>query len=71
MDLTSLKVKTLIYQHGEYRLSKAVKVEDEGSIYRIDGTHIFDKHKILSIEETDGKVTIEMKDQTFVLEVEK
>ena len=71
MDLISLKVKSLIYPHGEYHLGKAVKVEDEGSFYRIDGTHIFDKHKILSIEQTDGRVTLEMKDKTVVLEVEK
>ena len=71
MDLTSLRVKALIYPHGEYHLGKAMKVEDEGSFYRVDGTHIFDKLKILSIEETDRRVTIEMKVQNVVLEVEK
>ena len=42
---------------------------DEGSFYRIDGTHIFDKHKIRSINEVPGKVEIEMTDKTVVLVV--
>lgn len=49
MELTKYKVKALIYPHGEYRLGSAVDILDEGSFYRIDGTHIFDKHKIRNI----------------------
>lgn len=69
MELTKYKVKALIYPHGEYRLGSAVDILDEGSFYRIDGTHIFDKHKIRSINEVPGKVEIEMTDKTVVLVV--
>ena len=44
-------------------------VIDEGSFYRIDGTHIIDKHKIKKIGEADDRVEIEMTDKTVVLEV--
>lgn len=69
MELTDLKVKTLIYPHGEYRLGSPVDVVDEGSFYRIDGTHIFDKHKIKSITEDANRIRIEMTDRVVILEV--
>ena len=69
MDLKDLKVKAIILPHGEYRLGVPVPVIDEGSFYRIDGTHIIDKHKIKKIGEADGRVEIEMIDKTVVLEV--
>ena len=68
-DLTKYKVTAFIYPHAEYRLGSPVDVFDEGSFYRIDGTHIFDKHKIRSIQEMGGKVIIEMTDKTVILEV--
>ena len=46
MTLTDYKVKGIVYPHGEYRLGAPVEIIDEGGFYRIDGTHIFDKHKI-------------------------
>lgn len=58
MDLTKYKVTTLIYPYAEYRLGSPVPIIDEGSFYRIDGTHIFVKHKITSIQEIGGKVII-------------
>jgi len=67
MDLTEYKVKEIRYPHGEYRLGKAAEVIDEGNFYRIDGTHIFDKHKIVEIRESDGTVEICMKDKDIVL----
>ena len=67
MDLTNYKVKGIIYPHGEYRLGAPVEVIDEGGFYRIDGTHIFDKHKIEGIRESDDKVEIHMKDKDVVL----
>lgn len=70
MELTDYKVKALIYPHGEYRLGSPAPVIDEGSFYRIDNTHIFDKFKIVAIRETDGRVEIEMKDKTVGLVVE-
>ena len=69
MGLTDFKVKTLIYPHGEYRLGSPAEVIDEGSFYRIDGTHIFDKHKIKEIAQEDGRLRIEMTDRVVILEV--
>ena len=48
MILASYKQVTLIYSYAEYRLGSPVPIIDEGSFYRIDGSHIFDKHKIES-----------------------
>lgn len=70
MELKGLRVKTITYPHGEYRLGSPAEIVDEGSFYRIDGTHIFDKHKIKEIREQDGTVEIEMTDKTVVLGVE-
>ena len=69
MNLVDYKVKGIIYPHGEYRLGAPVEIIDEGGFYRIDGTHIFDKHKIEEIRESDGKVEIHMKDRVVVLVV--
>ena len=69
MELTKYKVKTLTYPHDEYRLGKAVAIIDEGSFYRIDGTHIFDKHKNKEIVPEDGKIKIVMTDKVGALEV--
>lgn len=69
MDLKDLKVKALIYPHGEYRLGSPAPILDEGSFYRIDGTHIIDKFKIRSVREGNGRVEIEMIDKTVTLEV--
>lgn len=68
--LTDYKVKALIYPNGEFWLEKAVSIKDEGSFYRIDGTHIFDKVSIKRIIEEYERVTIRMKDKDVVLEVE-
>ena len=69
MELKGLKVKTITYSHGEYRLGSPAEIIDEGSFYRIDGTHIIDKHQIRSIREGNGRVEIEMIDKTVTLEV--
>lgn len=69
MELTSFKVKTITYPHGEYRLGSPAEIIDEGSFYRIDGTHIFDKHRILSVEQDGDKVKVTMKDKVVILEV--
>lgn len=71
MDLKGLKVKTIIYPHGEYRLGALAEIIDEGSFYRIDGTHIIDKHKIREIIEDDNRVEIVMQDKTVTLEVKQ
>ena len=69
MNITRYKVLSLQYPHGEYRLGKPAEIIDEGSFYRIDGTHIFDKFKILSTELNGDKFTIHMKDKDVVLTV--
>ena len=69
MNLTNYKVTCITYPHGEYRLGTPAEIIDEGSFYRIDGTHIFDKFKILSTELNNDKLTIHMKDKDVVLTV--
>ena len=69
MELKGLKVKTITYPHGEYRLGSPADILDEGAFYRLDGTHICDKHKIRSIQKTDERVEIEMTDRVVILEV--
>ncbi len=69
MTLTNYKVTALAYPHGEYRLSSPADIIDEGSFYRIDGTHIFDKFKIEAVDAAGDKVTIHMKDKDVVLTV--
>lgn len=69
MNLTDYKVTSIQYPHGEYRLGAPAGIIDEGSFYRIDGTHIFDKFKIEGVDAEDGKITIHMKDKDVVLTV--
>lgn len=67
MNLTDYKVRGIVYPHGEYRLGTPAEIIDENGFYRIDGTHIFDKHKILSIEKDGEKIEFKMKDKDVVL----
>ncbi len=69
MDLKGLKVKTITYPYGEYHLGTPAEIIDEGSFYRIDGTHIFDKHKVKEIIEDDGRIRVKMIDKVVTLEV--
>lgn len=71
MDLKGLKVKTITYPRGEYRLGSPVPILDEGSFYRIDGTHIIDKFKIKSISVIDDRVDTVMTDKVVTLEVQQ
>ncbi len=67
MNLTEYKAKEIRYPHGAYRLGKASEVFYKGSFYRSDGTHIFDKHKILSIEKGGERIEVKMKNKDVVL----
>ena len=69
MILINYKVTSLTYPHGEYRLGSPASIYDEGSFYRIDGTHIFDKFKIVSTDLAEDKLTIHMKDKDVILTV--
>ena len=67
MELTDYKVKRIISPHGELRLGEPAGIIDEGSFYRIAGTHIIDKFKIVKIEKDGEKIEIKMKDKDVVL----
>ena len=69
MVLTDYKVNAIIYPHGEYRLGTPTEIIDEGAFYRIDGTHIFDKHKIKSTTINGNRLSIVMTDKTVGLEI--
>ena len=69
--LTDYKVKSPTYPNSMYVLGKSVPVIDEGSFFRIDGTHTIDKFKIQSVEERANRVFLYMKDKTVILEVER
>ena len=71
MELKDLKVKTITYPHGEYRLGAPAEIIDEGAFYRLDGTHIFDKHKIKDVTQENGRIRIEMTDRVVILEVQQ
>lgn len=68
MDLTELKARRIISPHGDLRLGEPVEIVDEGSFYRINGTTIIDKFKIVGIEEDENRVEIMLKDGVVVLE---
>ena len=69
IELTNYKIRAIIYPHGEYRFGSPVAVIDEGSFYRIDGTHIFDKFKINRTVIDGDKLTVELTDKTVILEI--
>lgn len=71
MELATYKENSLAYPHGEYRLGSPSDVIDEGSFYRIGGTHIFDKYKILSTDLVNDRLIIHMKDKDVILTVVK
>ena len=71
MNINQYKVLEIRSSKGIYKLSHPAEIIDEGSFYRIDGTYIYDKHKIKSIEIDHDKVTIRMSDDTVVLTVTK
>ena len=74
MEISNYKdfrVRGFIYPHGEYRLGSPVEIIDEGSFYRIEGTHIFDKHKIENAVAEDDRLLLKMTDKTVELIIEK
>lgn len=69
INLTSYKVQSITYPYGKYRLGSPAEIIDEGSFYRINGTHILDKFKILSTDLVENELTIHMKDRDVILTV--
>ena len=70
MDITAYKVKALQYPQEEYLLGSPVPIIDEGAFYRIDGTHIFDKFRIQSMECKDSGILLHMPEKDVLLIVE-
>ncbi len=70
MNLTNYTVQAIIYPYGEHRFGKSVPILDEGSFYRIGGTHILDKYRIKEFSINGGELKIIMTDKTVILEVE-
>lgn len=56
------KVIEIRYKTGIYKLAQPVPIFDEGSFYRVDGTHIFDKFRLRSMEKVDDKLIFHMDD---------
>ena len=71
MDLAKYKVKAIVLSDGEHIHGKSVEILDEGSFSRIDGTYIIDKHKIISINESNNMIEVKMKDKDIILRVQK
>lgn len=71
MNISKYKVREITYSKGKYILGTPAIITDEGSFYRIDGTHIFDKFRIQSMKLEGNQLTIHMKDQDVILIVEE
>ena len=71
MNLNQYKVTEIIYPDSKYKLAHPARIDDEGSFYCVDGTHIFDKVHIKSIKKKDNKLTIHMDDKDVILVVEE
>ena len=70
MNITQYKVTEIIYPDSKYKLAHPGRIDDEGSFYRVDSTHIFDKVHIKSMKIIDHKLTIQKKDMVVLLVVE-
>lgn len=70
-SLTEYRVRSIQYAKSKYMFSNWVDITDEGSFYRIDDSHIFDKVKIKNIEFLDKRIVIHMTDQDVTLEAEE
>ena len=66
-NLHGYKVKEIRYPYGIYKLAQPTVIIDEGSFYRIDGTHIIDIFRIKKITPKDNTIILEMKDHTDIL----
>lgn len=67
--LTNYKVSEIRYAHSKFKLAQPAIINDEGSFYRIDSTHIIDKHRIKSAEIQDDQLTLHLDTEDIVLVV--
>ena len=71
IELTKYKVLEIRSPQGIHKLGTPAMITDEGSFYRIDGTHIIDKFRISSITIDGNQLTVHMKDRDIILIVEQ
>ena len=71
IELTKYKVLEIRSPQGIHKLGTPAMITDEGSFYRIDGTHIIDKFRIISIKLDRNQLTIHMKDKNIILIVKQ
>ena len=71
IELTKYKVLEIRSPQGIHKLGTPAMITDEGSFYRIDGTHIIDKFSVISIKLDRNQLTIHMKDKNIILIVKQ
>ena len=67
---SSFKVKEIRSSNGIYKLGTPAMIIDEGSFYRVNGTFIIDKYRIISTSLDGNQLTIHLKDEDIILTVE-
>lgn len=67
MNLSIYKVSEIRYAHSKFKLAQPATINDEGSFYRIDSTHIVDKHRIKSTEINGNQITFHLDTEDVVL----
>ena len=70
MELINYKVKEIRSSNGIYILGTPAEIIDEGSFYRVNGTFIIDKYRIISTSLDGNHLTIHLKDEDIILTVE-
>lgn len=69
MNLNQYKVTEIISSGSKYKLAHPVRIDDEGSFYRIASTYIIDKYRVKSMSIDGDKLTIHLKDEDVILTV--
>ena len=67
LNLSQYKITEIRYSHSRYIMGIPVKIEDEGSFYRIDGSHIIDKARIKKIEIKGNQLILHLANEDIVL----
>lgn len=70
MELINYKVKEILSSNGIYILGTPAEIIDEGSFYRVNGTFIIDKYRIISTSLEGNHLTIHLKDEDIIPTVE-
>jgi hypothetical protein len=67
MNHTSYKVSEIRYSHSKFKFAQPTLINDEGSFYRIDSTHIIDKHRIKLMKIKGDQLTLHLDTEDVVL----